>query len=112
MTDKPDSKLAHYRLVGRTGLRVSPMTLGTMTFGEEWGWGSSKDDSRRIFDRYAELGGNSVDTANFYTNGTSEKYLGEFMAKGRDRFVLATKYTLSMHPGDPNAGGNHRKALD
>jgi aryl-alcohol dehydrogenase-like predicted oxidoreductase len=111
MSDDAPHKLDRYRLLGRSGLRVSPLTLGTMTFGEEWGWGSSASESRRILDRYAELGGNSIDTANFYTNGTSERCLGEFLEGRRDRFVLATKYTLSMQAGDPNAGGNHRKAL-
>jgi aryl-alcohol dehydrogenase-like predicted oxidoreductase len=82
-----------------------------MTFGEEWGWGASKDESKRIFDAFAEAGGNFIDTANKYTNGTSEKYVGEFMSSDRDKFVLATKYTLSMDPDDPNASGNHRKNM-
>jgi aryl-alcohol dehydrogenase-like predicted oxidoreductase len=100
-----------YKLLGNTGLRVSELCLGTMTFGEEWGWGSSKEESRKIFDAFAEAGGNFVDTANLYTNGTSEKFTGEFLKGRRERFVLATKYTLNMRPDDPNGGGNHRKNL-
>ncbi len=82
-----------------------------MTFGTEWGWGADHDTSRAIFDVYAEAGGNFIDTANFYTNGTSEEFVGEFTAADRDRFVIATKYTINMRPGDPNAGGNHRKNM-
>jgi aryl-alcohol dehydrogenase-like predicted oxidoreductase len=82
-----------------------------MTFGTEWGWGADKETSRRIFDHYASLGGNFVDTSNFYTNGTSEAFLGEFLRERREQFVLATKYSLHMRPGDPNSGGNHRKNL-
>lgn len=100
-----------YKLLGKTGLRVSELCLGTMTFGEDWGWGASKEESRKIFETFAEAGGNFVDTANLYTNGTSEKFVGEFLKGVRDRFVLATKYTLNMHPDDPNGGGNHRKNL-
>src|SRR5512139_976843 len=100
-----------YKLLGNTGLRVSELCLGTMTFGEEWGWGSSREESRKIFDAFAEAGGNFVDTANLYTNGTSEKFTGEFLKGRRERFVLATKYTLNMRPDDPNGGGNHRKNL-
>ena len=96
----------NYQLLGRTGLRVSDLSLGTMTFGEEWGWGASKEESRRMFDAYAELGGNFIDTANGYTDGTSECYVGEFVKEERSRFVVATKYTFSSKPGDPNSGGN------
>jgi aryl-alcohol dehydrogenase-like predicted oxidoreductase len=98
-----------YKLLGNSGLRVSEVCLGAMTFGEEFGWGASKDESRRVFDAFVEHGGNFIDTANFYTAGTSEKYVGEFVAKERERFVVATKYTSNTRPGDPNAGGNHRK---
>ncbi len=101
----------NYQLLGRTGLRVSNLSLGTMTFGEEWGWGASKEESRRMFDAYAELGGNFIDTANGYTEGTSERYVGEFVKAERSRFVVATKYTFSSRPGDPNSGGNHRKNM-
>lgn len=100
-----------YKLLGKSGLRVSELCLGTMTFGEEWGWGASKEDSRKVFDTFVEAGGNFIDTANLYTNGTSEKYVGEFMGDKRDEFVLATKYTLGMRRGDPNASGNHRKNM-
>lgn len=103
-----------YRLLGRSGLRVSELALGTMTFGEDWGWGASKDESRRLFDAFAEAGGNFIDTACNYTEGTSERYVGEFIAADRDRFVVATKYTLrpnSAQNRDPNRGGNHRKNM-
>src|SRR5881275_2211783 len=103
--------LNHYRLIGRSGLRVSPLCLGTMTFGEDWGWGGSKDDSRAMLDFYAERGGNFIDTANMYTNGTSESFLGEFMQGHRQSVVLATKYTNSAPGTDPNAAGNHRKNM-
>jgi len=101
----------NYRLLGRSGLRVSELALGTMTFGEDWGWGASKDESRRQFDAFAELGGNFIDTANRYTEGTSERFVGEFIASDRDRYVVATKYTLFDRKGDPNFSGNHRKNM-
>ena len=100
-----------YKLLGRSGLRVSELALGTMTFGEDWGWGASEDESRLIFDRYAEAGGNFIDTANNYTNGTSERFVGRFVAADRDHFVVATKYTLTERRDDPNFGGNHRKNM-
>jgi aryl-alcohol dehydrogenase-like predicted oxidoreductase len=100
-----------FRLLGKSGLRVSELCLGTMTFGEEWGWGASKDESRRIFDAFASAGGNFLDTANNYTDGTSERFVGEFISADRDHFVLATKFSLSMRKDDPNAGGNHRKNI-
>jgi aryl-alcohol dehydrogenase-like predicted oxidoreductase len=100
-----------YKLLGKSGLRVSELCLGAMTFGEEWGWGASKEESRRIFEAFAEAGGNFIDTANYYTNGTSERYVGEFVGSERERFVIATKYTLNMRPDDPNGGGNQRKNL-
>src|SRR5688572_26578051 len=100
-----------YRLLGRSGLRVSELCLGTMTFGEDWGWGASMEESRRIFDRFAEAGGNFIDTACNYTDGTSERFVGKFVGPERDRFVVATKYTLSARKDDPNAGGNQRKSL-
>jgi len=100
-----------YRLLGNSGLRVSEAALGTMTFGEEWGWGSAKDESRKVYDAFRDAGGNFIDTANFYTNGTSESFLGEFMKDHRQGVVLATKYT-NANPGmDPNAAGNHRKNM-
>ncbi|MGZ9146771.1 MAG: aldo/keto reductase [Candidatus Deferrimicrobiaceae bacterium] len=100
-----------YKLLGRSGLRVSELCLGAMTFGEELGWGASKEESRRIFDAFMEAGGNFIDTANYYTGGTSERFVGEFVSAERGRFVIATKYTLNMSPDDPNAGGNHRKNM-
>ncbi len=100
-----------YKLLGRSGLRVSELCLGTMTFGDTWGWGSAKDESRRIYDAFVENGGNFIDTADLYTNGTSERYLGEFMASDRDRIVLATKYTNSEAGTDANAAGNQRKNM-
>jgi aryl-alcohol dehydrogenase-like predicted oxidoreductase len=100
-----------YRLLGNSGLRVSEAALGTMTFGEDWGWGSAKDESRKVYDAFREAGGNFVDTANLYTNGTSETFLGEFMKDHRQSVVLATKYTNANPGTDPNAAGNHRKSM-
>jgi aryl-alcohol dehydrogenase-like predicted oxidoreductase len=103
--------LDRYRLLGRSGLRVSPLSLGTMTFGTDWGWGTDRDEARRIFDTYVDRGGNFIDTADVYTDGSSERFIGEFAADRRDRLVIATKYTGSTRPDDPNAGGNHRKNM-
>jgi aryl-alcohol dehydrogenase-like predicted oxidoreductase len=100
-----------YKLLGKSGLRVSELCLGTMTFGETWGWGASKDISRAIFDAFVEAGGNFIDTSNNYTDGTSEQFVGDFVASDREHFVVATKYTLSTRKADPNAGGNHRKNM-
>ena len=100
-----------YRLLGNSGLRVSEISLGTMTFGEDWGWGSGKDEARKIYDAYREAGGNFIDTANIYTNGTSETFLGEFMRDHRHEVVLATKYSNALPGKDANAGGNHRKNM-
>jgi len=100
-----------YKLFGKSGLRVSELVLGTMTFGEEWGWGSNKDESKKVFDMYSNAGGNFIDTANRYTEGTSEKYVGEFIAPDREHFVVATKYTLFTKRDDPNFSGNHRKNM-
>ncbi len=100
-----------YKLLGKSGLRVSEISLGTMTFGEDWGWGASYDESRKQFDLYAEAGGNFIDTANRYTEGTSEKYVGEFIKGERDKWVVATKYTINTGGGEINAGGNHRKNM-
>jgi aryl-alcohol dehydrogenase-like predicted oxidoreductase len=103
-----------YKLLGKSGLRVSELALGTMTFGQDWGWGASKAESKEIFDAFVDAGGNFLDTAVNYTNGTSEKYVGEFIAADRDSFVVATKYTLrdrKSNRRDPNAGGNHRKNM-
>lgn len=103
--------LDNYILFGNSGLRVSPFCLGTMTFGKEFGWGSDHAVSRNIFDAYVDRGGNFFDTANYYTRGTSEEYLGNFVAGRRDRFVIATKYSLNTDAKNPNAGGNHRKNM-
>jgi aryl-alcohol dehydrogenase-like predicted oxidoreductase len=104
--------LARYSLLGRSGLRVSPLCLGTMTFGTEWGWGSEKDAARQILDRFLDAGGNFVDTADIYTAGRSEELLGEFLAGAKRHAVaLATKFSIATRQGDPNAGGNGRKNL-
>jgi len=100
-----------YRLLGRSGLRVSPLALGTATFGTEWGWGAEEDDARKLFDTYVERGGNFIDTAATYTGGTAERMVGAFARDRRESLVLATKYTTSRRPGDPNSGGAHRKNL-
>jgi aryl-alcohol dehydrogenase-like predicted oxidoreductase len=100
-----------YRILGRSGLRVSQLCLGTMTFGTAWGWGADRDESRQMFDAFVAEGGNFVDTASNYTEGESEQIVGELAAPRRDSLVLATKYTLSLDRHDPNAGGNHRKSL-
>jgi len=100
-----------YRLLGASGLRVSELCLGTMTFGEDWGWGAPKEESHRMFDAFLEAGGNFIDTACNYTNGTSETFVGEFVKGRRERLVIATKYSLSMRKDDPNGGGNSRKNL-
>jgi aryl-alcohol dehydrogenase-like predicted oxidoreductase len=110
-TFMPNLTLDTYRLLGRSGLRVSPLALGTMTFGSDWGWGSDIDEAQRIFDSYVDRGGNFIDTANLYTNGTSETLLGKFARDKRERLILATKYTLTTRPGDPNSGGNHRRSM-
>src|SRR5580692_3538327 len=100
-----------YRLLGNSGLRVSEAALGTMTFGDDWGWGSAKEEARKVYDAFREAGGNFIDTANIYTNGTSESLLGEFMKGHRQSVVLGTKYTNAGAGKDPNAGGNQRKSM-
>ncbi|MEX3821037.1 aldo/keto reductase [Paraburkholderia sp. BR14262] len=106
-------KLDSYTLLGRSGLRVSPIALGTMTFGTEWGWGADEAAAQRLFDLYVDAGGNFIDTADLYTEGTSETWVGRFAAaRGlRERLVIATKYSYNAQAGNPNAGGNHRKNL-
>src|SRR5680860_1142528 len=99
-----------YRLLGQTGLRVSELFLGAMSFGQHEGGGAPQEECRRMLDLYADAGGNVIDTANVYRGGQSESILGTLLA-GRDRFVVATKYTLSRDGSDPNAAGNHRKSL-
>jgi aryl-alcohol dehydrogenase-like predicted oxidoreductase len=106
--------LDHYVTLGRSGLRVSPLCLGAMTFGEDLGWGSSVEESQQIIDRFVDLGGNFIDTANFYTKGHSEKIIGDHVgrhAARRDRLVIATKFSGNLYPGDPNAGGSSRKTI-
>jgi aryl-alcohol dehydrogenase-like predicted oxidoreductase len=100
-----------YKLLGKSGLRVSELALGTMTFGEDWGFGASKEESTKIFNLFVEAGGNFIDTANNYTNGSSETFLGELIKPNREQFVIATKYSLSTRSHDPNGGGNHRKNM-
>ncbi len=106
-----------YKLLGRSGLRVSELCFGTMTFGEDWGWGADKATSQQMFDLFAEAGGNFIDTANLYTNGTSEEYVGEFVKSERENFVVATKYTLTPLPNQNkeekrvNMVGNSRKNM-
>jgi aryl-alcohol dehydrogenase-like predicted oxidoreductase len=100
-----------YRLLGKSGLRVSEAALGTMTFGDEWGWGSPKTEAEKVYETYREAGGNFIDTANLYTGGTSERFVGEFIQGHRESVVLATKYSNAAPGNDPNAAGNHRKSL-
>ncbi len=109
-----------YKLLGRSGLRVSELCLGAMTFGEDWGWGASSDETRAIFDAFADAGGNFIDTANSYTNGSSEKLVGELIKPDRDKWVVATKFSFpdtmmgenaKMDAHNPNASGNSRKNM-
>ncbi len=113
MSDNDASASHYYTLLGRSGLRVSPLCLGTMTFGDSSTWGSDRTVARQILDRYLDSGGNFLDTADIYTGGESEEWLGDFMKEkgNRDALVVATKFTFSHRPGDPNAGGNSRKHM-
>jgi aryl-alcohol dehydrogenase-like predicted oxidoreductase len=101
----------NYLLLGNSGLRVSELCLGTMTMGQAWGWGADKPTSEIIYKTFRDAGGNFIDTANRYTEGESEEYLGDFMQGERDKIVLATKFSLHTRKGDPNDGGNHRKNI-
>jgi aryl-alcohol dehydrogenase-like predicted oxidoreductase len=106
--------LQNYVSLGRSGVRVSPICLGAMTFGEDWVWGSNVEDSKKILDRYIDLGGNFIDTANGYTKGHSEAIIGDHIGRHparRDRLVIATKFLTNMYRGDPNGGGAGRKSL-
>jgi aryl-alcohol dehydrogenase-like predicted oxidoreductase len=106
--------LHQYVTLGRSGLRVSPFCLGTMTFGLDWGWGSTPEDSCAIMDAFFDAGGNFLDTANIYTKGHSEKVIGDHVGRHagrRDRVVIATKFMGNMFPGDPNGGGAGRKSI-
>jgi aryl-alcohol dehydrogenase-like predicted oxidoreductase len=101
-----------YKLLGHSGLRVSELCLGTMTFGEAWGWGASKAECQQMFDQFTEAGGNFIDTSVNYTDGESEIILGDLLKTDRDHFVVATKYTLTEpDDSDPNGGGNSRKNM-
>lgn len=105
--------LSEYYILGRSGLRVSQIALGTMTFGKDWGWGSDEQTAREIFNTYIDAGGNFIDTADLYTNGTSETWVGKFIAerKLRDRTIVTTKFSYSAEPSNPNASGNGRKNM-
>src|ERR1700751_1096176 len=106
--------LDQYVTLGRSGLRGRPLCLGAMTFGEDLGWGTSVEESQQIIDRYIELGGNFIDTANFYTRSHSETIIGNHIGRRperRDRLVIATKFSGNLYPGDPNGGGSGRKSL-
>lgn len=106
-------ELNTYTTLGRTGLKVSPLCLGTMTFGTEWGWGAEEQACQAMFDQFVEAGGNFIDTADTYTNGHSEELVGKFTAakKLRDHLVIATKFSFTGGRGNPNAGGNGRKNI-
>ena len=106
-------QLTNYRLLGRSGLRVSPLSLGTMTYGvSPDGWGTTDEEAAKQFDYYIDRGGNFIDTANFYGGmGGSESVVGKLMKGRRNRLVVATKYSITMAPGDPNGSGNHRKNM-
>jgi aryl-alcohol dehydrogenase-like predicted oxidoreductase len=106
--------LTDYVTIGNSGLRVSPFCLGAMTFGEDWGWGSSVAESEAILSHFLERGGNFIDTANVYTKGHSEAIIGDFIGRDagkRDRLVIATKFFGNLYPGDPNGGGAGRKTI-
>ncbi|MEO1210350.1 MAG: aldo/keto reductase [Cyanobacteria bacterium J06638_20] len=102
-----------YYTLGNTGLKVSRLALGTMTFGDDWGWGADEANARQLFDAYLEAGGNFIDTADLYTNGNSERMLGQFVkdSGSRDRVIISTKFSYNAEPGNPNAGGNGRKNI-
>lgn len=106
-------QLTDYITLGRSGLRISPLCLGTLTFGTESGWGMDKKQASQFFDHYRGLGGNFIDTANNYARGASETILGELLHESgsRDEMVIATKFTRSIREGDPNAAGNGRKTI-
>ena len=106
-------RLSDYVTLGRTGLRVSPLCFGAMTFGTEWGWGADEATCKQMFDRYVDAGGNFIDTADAYTNGHSEELVGKFVGdRGlRDKIAIATKFTFNPQPGNPNSGGNGRKNI-
>lgn len=102
-----------YKLLGNSGVKVSELCLGTMTFGSDWGWGADSDESKKQFDLFTNAGGNFIDTANLYTNGSSQKLVGEFIHSDREHFVVANKYTLNIRETGmrPNHYGNSRKNM-
>jgi aryl-alcohol dehydrogenase-like predicted oxidoreductase len=107
-------QLTHYRTLGKSGLKISPLTLGTMTFGKEWGYGTTPEESKIILSKYLEKGGNILDTANIYTKGHSEKIIGDYLKESntrRNSLIISTKFFGNMHPGDPNGGGTSRKTI-
>lgn len=103
--------MLRYRLLGTSGLRVSEVCLGTMSFGDQWGFGADEATSHRVLDAFAEAGGNFLDTANKYHGGQTEEIVGRWLQGRRHRNVVATKYTLAMDHEDLNTAGNHRKNL-
>jgi len=100
-----------YKLLGKSGLKVSELCLGTMTFGTEWGYGADKDEAQKQYHAFKDAGGNFIDTANLYTNGTSELFVGEFTESHRQEMVIATKYSLKTGGKGPNSAGNSRKSM-
>ena len=100
-----------YRTLGKTGIRISELFLGAMTFGEQGGVGAPLAECRSMLDAYLDAAGNVIDTAINYRGGLSEEIVGEILDRRRDRFVVASKYTVTRDPTDPNGGGNHRKNL-
>jgi aryl-alcohol dehydrogenase-like predicted oxidoreductase len=100
-----------YKLLGRSGLRVSELALGALTFGNDWGWGADRAQSRAVFDAFAAAGGNFIDTANIYSDGNSERYLGEFIGSDRDRYIVATKYSGAVGMYSATAGAGERAAV-
>ena len=100
-----------YRLLGDSGLRVSELALGTMTFGTDEGWGCPKPVARTIYDAYRTAGGNLIDTASYYVSGQSEACVRDFIARDRDAIVLTTKCAYAPPGGNANAAGTHRKYL-
>src|ERR1700753_1029909 len=106
--------LTAFRTLGRSGLRVSPLCLGAMTFGEDWGWGASVEESTKLINTYLEKGGNFIDTANIYTNNHSERIIGDLIGKQssvRPQTVVATKFANNVFPGNPNTGGTGNSSL-
>ena len=112
MKNEKNLSLDSFRTLGRSGLIVSPLALGTMTFAAPH-WGASDEVSAGIFNEYVDAGGNFIDTADVYSGGRSEELVGEFTAarKLRDKLVIATKFGFNVEKGNPHAGGNGRKHI-